>query len=87
MAIGAIGTDTGGSVRIPASMCGVLGLKPTFGRVSTYGTVPLSVSFDHVGPLAKSSWDGAAILEVISGPIRLIQGHTGSPISLRCSSQ
>ena len=49
-----IGSDTGGSIRIPAAACGVVGLKPTFGEIPTHGVVPLSVSLDHVGPLARS---------------------------------
>ncbi len=67
MALGALGSDTGGSIRIPSSMCGVVGLKPTFGRVSTFGTIPLSFSLDHVGPITNSVLDAAAILQMISG--------------------
>jgi len=67
MAQGAIGTDTAGSVRIPAALCGVLGLKPTYGRVSRLGVVPLAASLDTVGVLALSAWDAAALLQVISG--------------------
>jgi aspartyl-tRNA(Asn)/glutamyl-tRNA(Gln) amidotransferase subunit A len=63
----ALGTDTAGSVRIPAALCGVLGLKPTYGRVSRLGVVPLSTSLDTVGVLARSSSDAAALLKVISG--------------------
>ena len=62
-----IGTDTGGSIRIPASACGVVGLKPTFGEISTVGVVPLSVSLDHVGPLAKNVSDAAAIYDALIG--------------------
>ena len=60
-----IGTDTGGSIRIPASACGVVGLKPTFGEISTVGVVPLSVSLDHVGPLAQTVSDAWAIYNVL----------------------
>lgn len=67
LAVGAIGTDTSGSVRIPAALCGVVGLKPTYGRVSRVGVIPLAPSFDTVGTLTASSWDAAALLRVISG--------------------
>ena len=67
MAEGAIGTDTAGSVRIPAALCGVLGFKPTYGRVSRLGVVPLAASLDTVGVLALCAWDAAALLGVISG--------------------
>jgi aspartyl-tRNA(Asn)/glutamyl-tRNA(Gln) amidotransferase subunit A len=63
----AIGTDTGGSIRIPASLCGVVGLKPTYGRVSKRGVVPLSWSLDHVGPLARTVEDAAIVLQAIAG--------------------
>jgi aspartyl-tRNA(Asn)/glutamyl-tRNA(Gln) amidotransferase subunit A len=66
MTLGALGTDTGGSIRIPASLCGVVGLKPTFGRVSLRGVFPLSWNLDHVGPLAKSVKDVALILQLIA---------------------
>lgn len=66
MALGALGTDTGGSIRIPASLCGVVGFKPTFGRVSLRGVFPLSWNLDHVGPLTKCVKDAALMLQVIS---------------------
>jgi aspartyl-tRNA(Asn)/glutamyl-tRNA(Gln) amidotransferase subunit A len=66
MALGALGTDTGGSIRIPASLCGIVGFKPTFGRVSLSRVFPLSWNLDHVGPLTKSVKDAALILQVIS---------------------
>jgi aspartyl-tRNA(Asn)/glutamyl-tRNA(Gln) amidotransferase subunit A len=63
----AMGTDTGGSIRIPASLCGVVGLKPTFGRVSRRGVFPLSWSLDHTGPLTRTVEDAALVLEAIAG--------------------
>ena len=63
----ALGTDTGGSVRTPAWMCGIVGFKPTFGRVSRTGVVPFSTSCDHVGPLTRSVADAALLLQVIAG--------------------
>ncbi len=67
LALGSLGTDTGGSVRIPASLCGVVGLKPTYGRVSRLGVIPLSSSLDTVGCIAGTVWDVAAMLNVIAG--------------------
>jgi aspartyl-tRNA(Asn)/glutamyl-tRNA(Gln) amidotransferase subunit A len=67
---GSIGTDTGGSVRIPAALCGVVGLKPTAGRTSRAGVLPLSWSLDHVGVITRSVADNAAMLGVISGADR-----------------
>jgi aspartyl-tRNA(Asn)/glutamyl-tRNA(Gln) amidotransferase subunit A len=63
----AIGSDTGGSIRIPASLCGTVGLMPTYGRVSRAGVTPLSWSLDHVGPLARSVEDAALFLNAIAG--------------------
>lgn len=67
MVFAAMGSDTGGSIRIPASYCGTAGIKPTYGRVSRYGTMPLGFSLDHMGPLAQTSRDCAAVLNAISG--------------------
>lgn len=64
----ALGTDTGGSIRAPAAFNGIVGLKPTFGRVSRYGVTPLSWSLDHVGPMTRSVEDNAIVLEAIAGP-------------------
>jgi aspartyl-tRNA(Asn)/glutamyl-tRNA(Gln) amidotransferase subunit A len=64
----AIGTDTGGSVRIPAAWCGIVGLKVTAGRISTYGVLPLSTTLDTPGPLARSVEDAALIFRVLNGP-------------------
>jgi Asp-tRNA(Asn)/Glu-tRNA(Gln) amidotransferase A subunit family amidase len=63
----AIGSDTGGSIRIPASLCGIVGLKPTFGRISLYGVLPLAWSLDHLGPLTRSVADAALLLEALAG--------------------
>lgn len=67
LAFAAVGTDTGGSIRIPAALCGVTGLKPTYGRVSNRGVVPLAPSLDHVGPLARSVEDAAILLRAMAG--------------------
>ncbi|MFL6352530.1 MAG: amidase [Bryobacteraceae bacterium] len=63
-----LGSDTGGSIRIPASYCGITGLKPTYGRVSRHGVLPLAFSLDHVGPLASCAEDCALVMNVIAGP-------------------
>jgi len=63
----AIGTDTGGSIRMPAGYCGIVGLKPTYGRVSTAGVIPLSWCLDHIGPMTSTVIDNALMLQVIAG--------------------
>jgi aspartyl-tRNA(Asn)/glutamyl-tRNA(Gln) amidotransferase subunit A len=63
----ALGTDTGGSVRQPAALCGIVGLKPTYGRVSRYGVQSMASSFDQVGTLTKTVADARMLLEVIAG--------------------
>ncbi len=67
LAAGALGTDTGGSVRIPASLCGIVGLKPTYGRISRAGVIPLAWSLDHVGPMTRTVEDAALLLQALAG--------------------
>jgi aspartyl-tRNA(Asn)/glutamyl-tRNA(Gln) amidotransferase subunit A len=67
LCFGALGTDTGGSIRIPASLCGVVGLKPTFGRISLRGVMPLSWNLDHAGPITRSIKDAALLLQSMAG--------------------
>ena len=64
---GSVGTDTGGSIRIPSSLCGTVGLKPTYGLVSRHGVTPLAWSLDHVGPMARTVKDVAILLDVLAG--------------------
>ena len=67
LAAGALGTDTGGSIRIPAAFCGIVGLKPSYGRVSRAGVIPLAWSLDHVGPMTRTVTDAALMLQVLAG--------------------
>ena len=78
---GAVGTDTGGSIRGPAAVCGIAGLKPTYGRVSRRGVFPNTFTMDHCGPLTRSAEDMALFLQIIAGfpahsyrPLRLVRG-------------
>lgn len=79
-AFGAIGTDTGGSIRIPAAINGIVGLKPTYGRVSRYGVVPLGTSLDHVGPLTRTIEDCAVVLQAIAGYDAADGGSVNAPV-------
>jgi amidase len=67
LCFGSIGSDTGGSIRFPSAACGLTGMKPTWGRVSRYGIVPLSPSYDHIGPITRSAEDAAIMLQVMAG--------------------
>lgn len=62
-----LGSDTGGSIRIPSAVCGIVGLKPTYGRVSRFGAIPLAWSIDHVGPMARTVADAAVLLQALAG--------------------
>ncbi|MBI3951656.1 MAG: Asp-tRNA(Asn)/Glu-tRNA(Gln) amidotransferase GatCAB subunit A [Acidobacteria bacterium] len=67
LCFGSLGTDTGGSIRFPSAACGIVGIKPTHGRVSRYGVFPLAESLDHVGPMTRTVADAATMLQVIAG--------------------
>ena len=75
----ALGSDTGGSVRNPASACGIVGLKPTYGLVSRRGVFPLSFTLDHVGPMTRTVADNALMLSVIAGHDPLDPGSAAAP--------
>src|SRR5271157_3572851 len=76
----AVGTDTAGSIRLPAAYCGVVGLKPTYGRVSARGVIPLSSSYDHVGPITNSVHDAALMLHVLAGYDRGDPASVNTPV-------
>src|SRR5437660_1847734 len=84
-ALATLGSDTGGSIRLPAACCGVAGLKPTYGRVSRAGAMPLSWSMDHLGPLTRTVADAALILEIVAGhdPRDATSSRRGVPYYLR----
>jgi aspartyl-tRNA(Asn)/glutamyl-tRNA(Gln) amidotransferase subunit A len=80
MCFGTLGTDTGGSIRIPASLCGIVGFKPTYGRVSNRGVVPMAWTLDHVGPMCKTVEDAALMLAAIAGYDPLDPTSVDSPV-------
>jgi aspartyl-tRNA(Asn)/glutamyl-tRNA(Gln) amidotransferase subunit A len=80
LALAATGSDTGGSIRIPAAMCGIVGLKPTYGRVSRFGLIPLSWSMDHVGPMTRNVRDCALLLKVMAGYDKRDLSSTPAPV-------
>lgn len=77
---GALGSDTGGSIRIPASLCGIVGLKPTYGRVSLRGVIPLSWTLDHAGPMTRSVRDAAVLYAAIAGHDPRDPGSADAPL-------
>lgn len=84
LALGGLGTDASGSLRVPASLCGLVAVRPTHGLVPTAGVVPLAWFYDTVGPLARTVGDAALLLEVIAGPALAPPGYAcGDPPDLR----
>jgi aspartyl-tRNA(Asn)/glutamyl-tRNA(Gln) amidotransferase subunit A len=80
LCLGALGTDTGGSIRIPSALCGIAGLKPTYGRVSRHGITPLCWSLDHAGPMAKTAEDVALLLQAMAGYDARDPGSVQQPV-------
>jgi aspartyl-tRNA(Asn)/glutamyl-tRNA(Gln) amidotransferase subunit A len=90
MAMVSLGTDTGGSVRVPSSLCGVVGLKPTYGLVSKNGVFPLSPSLDHVGWITKSVWDSAIVLYCLSKKdslSKIFESEKKNPVFANCKKE
>ena len=80
MALFSLGTDTGGSIRLPAAWCGVVGLKPTYGRVSRHGEIPMASSLDQIGPITKTVEDAAIVMNVIAGHDPLDSTSSPKPV-------
>ncbi len=80
LCFGSLGSDSGGSVRNPASQCGIVGLKATYGRVSRYGLIPLGWSVDHAGPMARTVGDTALLLQAIAGPDSKDSASANQPV-------
>ena len=80
LSFAALGTDTGGSIRLPASFCGIVGMKPTYGRISRYGQIALASSLDQIGPMTKSVEDAAIICQVLSGVDPHDSSTSGQPV-------
>jgi aspartyl-tRNA(Asn)/glutamyl-tRNA(Gln) amidotransferase subunit A len=81
LCIGTLGSDTGGSIRIPASYCGIVGFKPTYGRVSNRGVIPMAWTLDHVGPMCKTVEDAALMLGIIAGYDELDSASVDTPVT------